>query len=48
MTKLNFCDGHAKYYTDAYPTNGADFSTKVEGLVPDVIWDAAYRAFIGQ
>jgi prepilin-type N-terminal cleavage/methylation domain-containing protein len=45
---LNFCDGHAQYYKDSYLTNGANFSTKVEGLVPDVIWDAAYRAFVGQ
>jgi hypothetical protein len=45
---LNFCDGHARYYKDSYLTNGADFSTKVEGPVPDVIWDPAYRAFLGQ
>jgi prepilin-type N-terminal cleavage/methylation domain-containing protein len=44
---LNFTDGHVKYYKDSYLTNGADFSTKVEGPVPDVIWDPAYRAFLG-
>jgi hypothetical protein len=45
---LNFCDGHAAYYKDKYLTNGANFSTKVEGPVPEVIWDPAYRAFLGQ
>jgi prepilin-type N-terminal cleavage/methylation domain-containing protein len=45
---LNFCDGHAQYYTDAYMTNGANFNEKLEGLVPDVIWDPAYRYFLGE
>jgi hypothetical protein len=43
---LNFCDGHANYFKDSYLTNGADFSTKLEGPVPDVIWDPAYRYFL--
>ena len=41
---LNFCDGHAKYYKDYYLTNG---SGTYEAPVPDVIWDAAYRAALG-
>jgi prepilin-type N-terminal cleavage/methylation domain-containing protein len=44
---LNFTDGHVKYYKDSYLTNGANFSTKIEGPVPDVIWDPAYRAYLG-
>ncbi len=44
---LNFCDGHAGYYKDFYLTNGANFSEKIEAPVPDVIWDPAYRAYIG-
>jgi hypothetical protein len=44
---ITFCDGHTKYYKDSYLTNGADFSTSIEGLVPDVIWNPAYRAYIG-
>ena len=45
---LNFCDGHAAYYKDSYATNGANFSAKLEGLVPDIIWNPAYRAFAGE
>jgi prepilin-type N-terminal cleavage/methylation domain-containing protein/prepilin-type processing-associated H-X9-DG protein len=45
---LAFCDGHAKYYKDSYLTNGAAMTgTAIEGPVPDVIWDPAYRAAIG-
>jgi len=44
---LNFCDGHAAYYRDYYLTNGANFSEKLEAPVGDVIWDAAYRAYLG-
>jgi hypothetical protein len=45
---LNFCDGHASYYNDFYLTNGADFSKKLEAPVPDVIWNPAYRAYLGE
>jgi prepilin-type N-terminal cleavage/methylation domain-containing protein len=45
---LNFCDGHAAYYKDSYVTNGANFSAKLEGLAPDIIWNPAYRAFAGE
>jgi prepilin-type N-terminal cleavage/methylation domain-containing protein len=45
---LNFCDGHAAYYKDSYLTNGANFSEKLEGPVPDVIWNPAYRSYLGQ
>ncbi len=44
---LSFCDGHAAYYKDFYITNGANFSQKIEAPVPDIIWDAAYRAYLG-
>jgi prepilin-type N-terminal cleavage/methylation domain-containing protein len=44
---INFVDGHAKYYKDSYLTNGSDFAAKIEGPVPDVIWDPAYRAYMG-
>jgi len=44
---LSFCDGHVGYYKDSYLTNGANFSAKIEGLAPDVIWNPAYRAFVG-
>jgi prepilin-type processing-associated H-X9-DG protein len=45
-----FCDGHAKYFKDSYITNGVIgtmWDNKTEGPVPDVIWDAAYRAWLG-
>ncbi len=41
---LAFCDGHGAYYKDFYLTNG---SGTYEAPVPDVIWDAAYRAALG-
>jgi prepilin-type N-terminal cleavage/methylation domain-containing protein len=44
---LNFCDGHAKFYKDYYLTNNSNFDTKIEAPVPDVIWNAAHRAYIG-
>ncbi|HEY3854909.1 MAG TPA: prepilin-type N-terminal cleavage/methylation domain-containing protein [Verrucomicrobiae bacterium] len=44
---LNFCDGHASYYRDSYLTNGANFGAKLEAPVADVIWDPAYRVFLG-
>jgi prepilin-type processing-associated H-X9-DG protein len=50
---LNFCDGHAQYYKDSYITNNCDFSTSLEcygpgkPAVPDIIWDAAFRAALG-
>ncbi len=40
---LAFCDGHARWYRDSYITNGADFNAKIEGPVPDIIWNPAYR-----
>jgi prepilin-type N-terminal cleavage/methylation domain-containing protein/prepilin-type processing-associated H-X9-DG protein len=45
-----FCDGHARYYKDNYITNfvkGANLSNDLEPPVPDVIWDPAYRYFLG-
>jgi prepilin-type N-terminal cleavage/methylation domain-containing protein len=50
---MNFCDGHASYYKDFYVTNYCDFSTSLEcygpgkPVVPDIIWDPAFRAFVG-
>jgi prepilin-type N-terminal cleavage/methylation domain-containing protein len=45
---INFCDGHAAYYKDSYLTNGATFTgDPIEAPVPDVIWNAAYRAYLG-
>jgi prepilin-type N-terminal cleavage/methylation domain-containing protein len=44
---LNFCDGHAQYYKDRYLTNGANFSEKLEAPLGDVIWDPAYRVYLG-
>jgi len=40
---LAFCDGHALWYRDSYITNGADFPNKIEGNVPDIIWNPPYR-----
>jgi prepilin-type N-terminal cleavage/methylation domain-containing protein/prepilin-type processing-associated H-X9-DG protein len=37
---INFLDGHVKYYTDRYVTNGAGNN---EALLPDIIWNAPYR-----
>jgi prepilin-type N-terminal cleavage/methylation domain-containing protein/prepilin-type processing-associated H-X9-DG protein len=45
-----FCDGHARYYKDAYVTNfpaGDIEANDLEAPMPDVIWDPAYRAFLG-
>ena len=45
-----FCDGHSAYYKDAYITNNvtpAMWSADEESPQPDVIWDPAYRAWIG-
>ena len=47
---IAFCDGHALYYKDAYITNNvtsAMWSAKTEPPNPDVIWNPAYRAFLG-
>jgi prepilin-type processing-associated H-X9-DG protein len=50
---LVFCDGHAQFFKDSYLTNHASMSgTAIEcpatgPAVPDVIWNPAYRAFIG-
>jgi prepilin-type processing-associated H-X9-DG protein len=50
---LNFCDGHAQYFKDSYLTNYCNFSTSLEGhgagqpVVPDVIWNPAFRAALG-
>lgn len=40
---LALCDGHASWYRDSYITNGADFPNKIEGNVPDIIWNPPYR-----
>ncbi len=47
---LVFTDGHSKWFSDYYLTNEpyALFEDKVEPTVPDVIWNPAHRAFIGQ
>lgn len=45
-----FCDGHAKYYKSAYVTNNitaAMWSNDEESPQPDIIWDPAYRAWLG-
>jgi prepilin-type N-terminal cleavage/methylation domain-containing protein/prepilin-type processing-associated H-X9-DG protein len=45
-----FCDGHARYYKDAYITNGAApavLDADLEHAQPDVIWDPAYRYALG-
>jgi prepilin-type processing-associated H-X9-DG protein len=45
-----FCDGHDAYFKDAYITNNvtaAMWSAKTEPPNPDVIWDPAYRAYLG-
>ncbi|HEX3719760.1 MAG TPA: prepilin-type N-terminal cleavage/methylation domain-containing protein [Verrucomicrobiae bacterium] len=47
---IAFCDGHVRFYKDSYLTNGitaAMWNNKTEVAQPDVIWDAAYRAFLG-
>ena len=49
---LSFCDGHASYYKDYYVTNDCDFGASVEAYpggpaVPDIIWNAAFRAALG-
>jgi len=45
-----FCDGHASYYKSSYVTNGmtaAMWGSDEESPQPDLIWDPAYRAWIG-
>jgi len=48
-----FCDGHSQYYKSYYVTNDCDFSTSLEcyapgkPAVPDIIWNAAFRAALG-
>jgi len=49
---INFCDGHSAYYKDSYVTNYCSFTTGLEataggGAVPDIIWNAAFRAALG-
>ncbi|MGD0814678.1 MAG: prepilin-type N-terminal cleavage/methylation domain-containing protein [Verrucomicrobiota bacterium] len=50
---LAFCDGHAQYYRDYYLTNYCNFNASLEGygagkpVVPDVIWNPAFRAALG-
>jgi prepilin-type N-terminal cleavage/methylation domain-containing protein len=44
-----FCDGHAKYYKDAYITNGLTSTMRsddIDEMQPDVIWDPAVRAYM--
>ncbi len=47
---LVFTDGHSQYFKDHYLTNESTvlFEAKIEPPVPDVIWNPAHRAFIGQ
>ncbi len=45
-----FCDGHSQYYKDAYITNNITptmWSDDEEPPNADVVWDPAYRAWIG-
>jgi len=47
---IQFCDGHARYFKDSYITNGvtlAMWGAKTEAPVPDVIWNPAYRFYLG-
>lgn len=41
---INFIDGHASYYKDTYVTNNPSSGGENEPLLPDIIWDAPYRA----
>lgn len=43
---INFLDGHASYFKDTYVTNNPTTGGEEEPLVPDIIWDAPYRASI--
>ena len=48
--QIIFCDGHAAYFKDSYISNGvtsAMWSAKTEPAQPDVVWDPAYRAYLG-
>ena len=36
---IGFLDGHAAYFKTSYVTNGYNFSTRVEGPVPDIWWN---------
>jgi len=48
-----FCDGHSAYYKDSYITNAtgggipASMPLDVNETQPDIVWDPAYRAFMG-
>ncbi len=44
---INFLDGHAYYFKTAYIQNNPSSSGESEPLLPDVIWDAPYRASLG-
>jgi prepilin-type N-terminal cleavage/methylation domain-containing protein/prepilin-type processing-associated H-X9-DG protein len=41
---INFCDGHAAYFKTAYIQGNPSSGGHGEPLLPDVIWDAPYRA----
>jgi prepilin-type N-terminal cleavage/methylation domain-containing protein/prepilin-type processing-associated H-X9-DG protein len=41
---INFFDGHVSYYKDSYVTNNPSSGGEKEPLLPDIIWDAPYRA----
>ena len=41
---INFLDGHAGYFKTAYIQNNPSSGGESEPLLPDVIWDAPYRA----
>lgn len=48
--QIIFTDGHAQYYKDAYITNGMTqtmWNDDEESPLPDVVWDPAYRVWIG-
>jgi prepilin-type N-terminal cleavage/methylation domain-containing protein len=49
---LSFIDGHSSYFKDYYITNYCDFSQSLDctnggKATPDIIWNAAYRAYLG-
>jgi prepilin-type N-terminal cleavage/methylation domain-containing protein/prepilin-type processing-associated H-X9-DG protein len=41
---INFFDGHAAYFKTSYIQNNPSSGGEYEPLLPDVIWDAPYRA----
>jgi len=43
-TVISFFDSHAQWFRDSYVTNGANFTSGVEGKLPDIYWNPVYRA----